>query len=401
MNDFTSMFPNFMNQCLSLKTLLTPVAFVLITGGLMASTIANHHNGAAHLQSIGRIIIFVVLLVFLPAWGNKIVSIVSDTVTNVLKVDPAKIHDEYQAALQLQKSSDGNSSWWEKIIDFRASILEGMLSVAFLILGWLASTIEWWAYILQTAILFIGYALSPVFIGMMAFPSLQNIGRNYLFNLVGVMLWPLGWGVAGLITQGVIDFMTDRSFLHAPPLGIEPAGSYLYSLQNLMGLAFLGIWIIFSTIAAPTIIQRAFTRGFLATAGLFSGAFAAGSAAGITGFTSLASSMGGKAVSLGKAGSSQGGIRKAGASGLSAAMAGTVAAAAAMETLATASMNGGSGGSSLISSLGRMNDANKRRADSGASSRNQKKADEGFPQSDPSGDKTVAALLNKSKKPEV
>jgi hypothetical protein len=396
MGEFNTMFPNFLNQCLSLKTLLTPIAFVLITGGLIVSTIANHHNGTVLLQSIGRIIIFVVLLVFLPTWGNKIVSIVSDTVTNVLKVDPAKIHDEYQAALQLKKSSDGNSSWWEKLISF-TNIMESLISAFFILLGWVASSIEWWAYILQTAILFIGYALSPLFIGLMAFPSLQNTGRTYLLNLVGVMLWPLGWGVAGLITQGMIDFMTDQSFLNSGQAG----GTVYYSLQNLMGLAFLGIWIIFSTIAAPTVIQRAFTSGISAASSLFSGAFAAGSAAGMAGFMGLAGSMGNKAVPLGKGSFSKAGLAEAAKFGGAAAVAGMVAAATASETLATSSMNGGQGGSSLIGSLSQMNDANKQRANSAASNQNQKPANEQFPENDPSGDKTVSDLINKSKNPEV
>jgi hypothetical protein len=336
------------------------------------------------------------LLVFLPAWGNEIVSVVSDTVTNVLKVDPAKIHDEYQAVLQLKKSSDGNSSWWEKLISF-TNLMESLISAFFMLLGWAASSIEWWAYILQTAILFIGYALSPVFIGMMAFPSLQNNGRSYLLNLVGVMLWPLGWGVARLITQGVIDFMTDQSFLSSG----SATRTIEYSLQNLMGLAFLGIWIIFSTIAAPTVIQTAFTRGILATTGLFSGAFATGSAAGAAGFMGLANLMGGKAVPLGKDSFSKAGLMEAAKFGAAAAMAGVTAAAAAGETLATASMNGGSGGSSLIGSLSQTNDANKQRANSGASNQNQKPASEGFPENDPSGDKTVTNLINKNENPEV
>src|ERR1700733_1923892 len=281
MGDFNTLFPNFLNQCVSLKTLLTPVAFVLITGGLIASTIANHRSGGAQLQSIGKMIIFVTLLVFLPTWGNQISSIVSDLVTNTLNVDPAKIHDQYQAALQLKKSSDGNSSWWEKVFDF-PSIMEALVSAVFLLLGWLASTIEWWAYILQNAILFIGYALSPIFIGMLAFPSVEQIGRRYLLNLVGVMAWPLGWGVAGLITQGMISFMTDQSFLSNNQGVISSTGGDIeYSLQNLMGLAFLGIWIIFSTIAAPVIIQRAISTGTSAASDLFSGGFAAGSAAGM------------------------------------------------------------------------------------------------------------------------
>src|ERR1700691_3365304 len=204
------------------------------------------------------------LIVFLPTWGNQIVSIVDDTVKNVLKVDPAKIHDQYQAALELKKSTDGNQSWWDKLFNFSTSIIESLMSVVFIILGWLASTIEWWAYILQSAILFIGYSLSPIFIGMLAFPSLQNVGRNYLLNLLGVMIWPLGWGVAGLVTQGMIDFMTEQSFLSS-----ATAPNTLYSLQNLMGLAFLGIWIIFSTIAAPVIIQKAIATGNSAVSGMF------------------------------------------------------------------------------------------------------------------------------------
>jgi hypothetical protein len=222
---------------------------------------------------------------------------------------------------------------------------------------------------------------------MMAFPSLQIIGRRYLFNLVGIMLWPLGWGVAGLITQGMIDFMTDQSFLNAPPTGGPVVGAIDYSLQNLMGLAFLGIWIIFSTIAAPTIIQNTITNGISAASSLFSGAFAAGSAAGTAGVMSLASSVGGKSISIGNDTFSKEGLKQAAATGAGVAMAGIVAGAAAFETLVTASINGGQGGSSLIGSLGRMRDQ-------------QQAANNGFPKDDPSGDQTVADLIRKSKNSE-
>ena len=364
------MFPSFLTQCLSLKTLLTPIAYLLITGGLIASTIANHRSGSAALQAIGKVIVLIMLIVFLPTWGNQIVTIVSDTVTNTLQVDPAKIHDQYQAALQLKKSTDGNTSWWEKVFDF-PSIMEALMSAAFMVLGWFASAIEWWAYILQSAILFIGYALSPIFIGMLAFPSLQNVGRNYLLNLLGIMIWPLGWGVAGLITQGMIDFMTDQSFLSSPT-----NSATLYSLQNLMGLAFLGIWIIFSTIAAPVIIQRAITTGESVASSLFSGAFSAGHAAAMAGATTFAAG---------------------GATGITGAIAaGAMSTAAAAETLATSSMSEGhGGGSSLLGSLAQMNNrAHDRERDKGGQNKQQ-----GFPPNDPTGDKTVAGLIDKSRNP--
>ena len=372
MSDFNSMFPQFLQQCLQLKSLLTPVAYLLITGGLIAATIATHQSAAANLRVFGKIIVLVAILVYLPTWGNQIVTVVNDTVTNTLNVNPAQIQDQYKAALEMKKSTDStNQSWWDKVVEWRASMVEALMTVAFAFLGWIASAIMWWAYVLQNAILFIGYALSPIFIGMMAFPSLQQLGRRYLLNLVGVMIWPLGWGVAALVTQGMLTFMTDRSFLNTSALGNDA-----YSLQNLMGLAFLGIWLIFSTIAAPVIIQKAIATGRSAGSDLFGGAFAsARTAAGAT------------AATLVGAGSGAMGIKDAIA-------AGAVTAAAATESLMAASMNGGFGGGSMIGSLAQMKTAGRDRGESnGANNRGH------FPPDDPTGDKTVSALLRKNRDP--
>jgi hypothetical protein len=183
------------------------------------------------------------------------------------------------------------------------------------------------------------------------------------------MLWPLGWGVAGLITQGMISFMTDRSFL----VSNQVFGNAEYSLQNLLGVAFLGVWVIFSTIAAPVIIQDAIVTGSSAASQMFSGAFAAGRTAATVGATTLA-------------------IAGTGASGMGAAGAGVISMASAAEAMGTASINGGNGGGSLIGSL------------SGARSKSQegngeKSNTNSFPPNDPTGDKTVAALIRKTRNP--
>ena len=368
MGDFNSLFPNFLTLCLSLKTILTPIAFLLLTSGLIASTISHHREGHAQLHAIGRTIVFIMLIVFLPTWGNQIASDVDDLVKNVMKVDPAKIHDQYQAALELKKSGPGPTSWWDKLFSF-PSLIESLMSVIFIVFGWLASTIEWWAYIIQTAIVFVGYALSPIFIGMLAFPSMKNVGRNYLLNLLGVLIWPFGWGVAGLITQGMIDFMTDLSFLSAGGV----AGVVGYSLQNLMGLAFLGIWIIFSTIAAPVIMQKAIATGGSAAASLLGGAFSAGRAA---------ATAGGLAFAEGGGSGIRGAIR-----------AGALASAAASESLAGSAISGGHGGGSLVGSLAQINNREQR----WGHGKSNQKPESSIPPNDPSGDKTVASLLNQSK----
>lgn len=305
MNDFNSIFPNFINQCVQLKQILTPIAFVLLVGGMISSIVTGDKSGNGYMRVVARTLILVMVLTFLIAWGNTLTTAVDSLVKNVLNVDPTKIFSQYRAALDMQKSNDSTPSWWEKVFSVRATIFESLVSVFLWCLSWVASAIVFFAYIFQKIILYMGYALSPIFIGFFAFHSLYDTARRYFLNLAGVMLWPLGWGVAGLITQGLIDFMTDRSFLHTPGiiwLGIIPSnGSDTYNFQNFIGAALLGIWLIFSTIAAPVIIAKSIAVGSLAGSQLMSGAAKAGRAGVATGATVGASiaSGGGLAVPLG------------------------------------------------------------------------------------------------------
>lgn len=367
MQDFNTTFPHFLERCLDLKGIVTPIAYLLLTGGLIVTVLTTHRSGSASFRIFGRIILLTAFIVFLPTWGNWIVSVVDDTVKNVLKVDPSKIFDQYKAALELKKSAGVDKHWWEKLMDWRAAPLEWVTTAFFFYLGWLASALMWWAYILQSAILFMGYALSPIFIGFLAFPSVQEIGRRYLLHLTGVMLWPLGWGLAGLITEGMIDFMTDRSFL----MPSELLGNEAYSLQNFMGVAFLGIWIVFSTIAAPVMLQRAIQTGSAVTANLLSGAFAAGRAAFSAGTSTFA------AAGMGKSGA---GLLQAG----------VVAAASTAETAIGAGVNSGG---SLVGSLAQIR-AFQEPSAIAAKSRGRR-----FPQNDPTGDRTVEDLLRRTRNP--
>ncbi len=167
--------------------------------------------------------------------------------------------------------------------------------------------------------------------------------------------------------------MTDRSFLRAYPI---IGGTDLYSLQNLMGVAFLAIWLIFSTIAAPVIIQKAVATGSMAASHLLSGAFAAGRTAVGAGATTL--------VATGT-----------GAAGIGDALkAGIVTAASGFESLSAASLNGGFGGGSLVGSLSEIRASNGPLA-----SRARQSSASTFPPDDPTGDRTVANLIRTTRNP--
>jgi hypothetical protein len=366
MTDFNSIFPNFVNQCVQLKQLLTPIAFLLLTAGLISSIVTGQKSGDAYMRAIARTLVLVVVLTFLVSWGNTITSIVDSTVKNVLKVDPTQIYDNYQNALAMKKTSDDNPSWWQKVFEIGATVFESIISAFLWLLGLVASGVVFYAYILQKIILYMGYALAPIFVGFLAIGSLFDIGKRYFLNLVGVMLWPLGWGVAGLITQGLIDFMTDQSFMQGSSL----TGLGGYTLQNFMGAALLGVWLIFSTIAAPVIIGRSISLGSLAGSSLMSGAATAGRSAVVTAATT------GAAVASG--------------GGVAAAVGGAiVGAGAGLESLMTTSADMGSG--SLIGSLTSM-----RSTGGGQKKSDGKVANPPFRDDDLTGDKAVAETLKKA-----
>jgi hypothetical protein len=216
-----------------------------------------------------------------------------------------------------------------------------------------------------------GYSLSPIFIGFMAIRSLSHIGNRYILGLVGVIAWPLGWAVAAIVTQGLLTFMTDQSFLQ----GSSVSGGVNYGLQNFIGVALLGVWIIFSTIAAPLIIQRALVNGYQAGEALLGGATAAGLSAlsaGASTVTTISSREGSRLVTTG--------------------LAAVAGAAAATNAVASSAYSGGQGGS-LINALANQNDRfSARRGSNGKSSPR-------FENDDLTGAKGAKGLIDRTRNP--
>ena len=227
-----------------------------------------------------------------------------------------------------------------------------IVSAVLLLVGWTASLMMFWAYIFQTIILNLGYALSPLLIGFMAIPALKHTGNRYLMNLLGVLLWPLGWALAALVTQGILDFMADPSLQYFDPT------STATNLQKTIGVAAVGFWIIFSTVAAPVIIQNVITHGIQPGGALLAG--------GISSFLQTAATTAGAAAT-------------ASSTGIPAVTAGAAGVAALLSTMSSAA-NMGSAGAIII-------------AGSGLPPRSAR----GRPGDDITGDKAVRDLIAKSK----
>jgi hypothetical protein len=367
--DFNSLFPNFLSQCAQLKSTLMPVAYLLLVAGMISSTITGQRSAGAYMRTFGRTVVYIMLLTYLVTWGNQLTQIVNTTTTEVIQADPAKVFDEYNAALAAKKSTSNQTSWSDKLFHMGATLFEAIVSGFLWLFGLLASAILFYAYIVQKMILYLGYSLSPIFIGFMAIRSLNNIGHRYILGLVGVMAWPLGWAVAAIVSQGLLTFMTDQSFMQSSTV----SGTLGYGFQNFIGVGLLGLWLIFSTIAAPLIIQKSLTEGYQAGAALLTGATSAGLgalAAGATTTTAVGARDGKTWVTSG--------------------LAASAGAAAATAAVANSAFNGSH--ASLINSLAYQNERS-------SGGRSTSKKSPRFDNDDVTGAKAVKNMLDGSKGP--
>ncbi|MBK8001773.1 MAG: hypothetical protein IPK15_24485 [Verrucomicrobia bacterium] len=351
MASFESLFPTFLQKCVELHELLRIVAFMLfIVGTIML--VVHGFTGKTLMLHMVRLFVLTALLVMLPQWGNQVQQLVQTSILDGLGIDPSNVQDQYNNLLVVKRDTGSDHSWWDILGDLSGFTVEVLISGVLWLVGEFASLLVFWAYIIQKFILFSSYALSPLLIGFMAIRPLRSVGSRYLMNIVGVLLWPLGWAVAALITQGILDFMTDPAFKY-----IDPTAT-VYSLQATVGVVVIAFWIVFSTIAAPLVIQKVLNHGALAGGQLLAGAASSflQTAATTAGAAAVASTTGVPFATVGAAGM-----------------------AAVLSTLSTAGGHG-SAGAIII-------------AGSGLPPRSAR----GRPGDDITGDKSVRELISKGK----
>ena len=297
MATFDSIFPTFLAKCGDLHTLLLSVAFALFIVGVIV-TVKHRSSHKSIMDLLLRLLVLTSLLVFLPAWGNTLQNLLQTSILSGLGVDPSQVYQQFNQLLIIKRDPATQSSWWNVMSQLHNFTTDLIISAVLWLVGQFASLMMFWGYIFQKVILNLGYALSPLLIGFMAIPALKHIGSRYLLNLVGVLLWPLGWAVAALVTQGILDFMTDPSFEYLDPTSTLP------DLQKTIGVAAVGFWIIFSTVAAPIIIQHVITQGIQAGSQLLSSGASSfiQTAATTAGAAAVASPIGVPAVTVGAAG---------------------------------------------------------------------------------------------------
>lgn len=285
--------------------ILAPVAFVFIVTGLWTTVNSSGRSASVYLKAIAKAAVLVLVLSQFIGWTGLFEEQVESLVYGTLNANPGSVYDRYKALATTSDSGDGG--FWSSL--FRLSYKEAFKAVIAAILWvtqFFAKIIVYLAYVVYHLTLAYLIATAPFFIGCLAVRTAAHTGMAFIYGVVGVLLWPLGWGFASLVTDALLTVLAGNDFGVAEGFG------------HLFVAAAAGLWVIFSTIAAPLLLQRIIRTGAGMGAALLSGGLNAaksGAQAGTTaGATLAASGVGVPFALLGAAGA---GAVAAGTSSLS------------------------------------------------------------------------------------
>jgi len=136
-------------------------------------------------------------------------------------------------------------------LDALPAFLLGFFVMVLCVIGML---LMWLVSLLQQMLFSVALAVSPIFFGLLLVRGLDGIASRFLTGFIAVCLWPLGWGIASLITNLLLDFALNTSNNQALGVVNYLSGGFLWWIA-------LGGWTICSTLAAPWMISRQIVAG--------------------------------------------------------------------------------------------------------------------------------------------
>ncbi|MEZ5325758.1 MAG: hypothetical protein R3F19_11935 [Verrucomicrobiales bacterium] len=355
MGNFDSLFPTFKTAVQDLHDGLLVFAFIIMVLGLLIAAYRGMFGNLVEVtQAMTAIAILTVVLNYVDDWTFEIGNLINEHVIGELGSDPRETHTRF-GELITEPEEDADQSWYEEIFALEASIAKALGYFLIWLAAKVAWLIVWWAYFIQKALLYFGIALSPIFLPMFLLNATRGIMVRYVLGLISLLVWPLGWAVANLMTDSLLQAGADNTiFEYGGALG-----QATYGPQMIFFLLLASLWLVFSTIAAPVILGKVIASGAQIGAALMGGFGSSlmSGASGAAGGAAAASGAGGGALGMMAGGAAGGGAGVIGASmgsgslatgaglaALSSAGGGEASTAGGGGNTATAGSGSGSGG---------------------------------------------------------
>jgi len=178
------------------------IPFVMITGGFILSLLKAGHSSQPAMPIIVRTA-FVVFLVINSGpvlhWAdNTMIAIGEEVSGEDYTNNPIKAIGKVT-----EKLEDGNrKAWYQQLL---GGGLDQYLAQTLLVLfGWLVEGVVIAMTVGQRILLQFSYFFAPFILSLLIFPNLASTATRFLFSTIGIMLWPLGFGLSKLASQNVL-----------------------------------------------------------------------------------------------------------------------------------------------------------------------------------------------------
>ncbi|MBK1884416.1 hypothetical protein JIN85_18510 [Luteolibacter pohnpeiensis] len=298
--DISDFFPELQTYSSELYHVMIAVASLILLAGLIIRINASGGDPILMVRAVLTVGIAGILISALPDWINQLQVIAYDLIDG-MGADPSKSYQRFaKLMVKTSPNSGGDPGIWDILWGEGGGLGDAMVYAALFLTSKLAQAIMFLFFIVQQTLVLFQTALAPAFVAMFMIRSLSGTATQFFLRLVAVCLWPIGWAIASLMTNALIEMSTHDD------------GQIVDYYQGNGFILILSLWILLSTLAAPLVIWKLLSGASSAGDALFGGvasglsqgaAFAAsgGMTTVMMGGSSLATAAGATAGGIGGA----------------------------------------------------------------------------------------------------
>lgn len=250
--------------CVLVFDTLMPITLGLAFAALLLQVYKGMQSGSLE-GMFGQIImtgVVATIMNFYPQWMLDARVWLSDDLLEALALDPTGLLDSFGDSFSdLDMSADSDSIFDLfglldplALIEYIAQIIANF---CMLVIGFICYIFFFLAYQIQIMAIMIGAAVSPIMFGMFLFDTTKTTAVKYFTGMIGICLWPLGWGIGLLLADFFLTVGIEICTIIC--LALRIAAVDVIAIFLMVILVFM--WIMFVLFKAPKLAQSLVLNG--------------------------------------------------------------------------------------------------------------------------------------------
>ncbi len=255
--DIKHFFPELQLYSGGLYTMMIAVAAMIMLAGLIYRIAASGGDPGQMLRTVTTAGMIGIAIAMFSDWINDLQLIAYDLVDDT-DADPSRSYQRFASLMGgASAQSDQEVGFWDILWSQKGGLGNAMVYAFMFCISKLSQAVMFLFFVVQQLLVHFQTALAPAFLAMFLIRSLSGAATQFMLRLVAVALWPVGWAIASVMTNALMDKAFD-----------DVAGPIqTWEVPGFMPL--LALWILISTIGAPLIIWKLLSGSATAGESLF------------------------------------------------------------------------------------------------------------------------------------